>query len=60
MEEPIRLRKTVEETKEELNNSERMFALQLTSNFKEVPERLISKVEDGEGFKPIRDIKLKN
>ena len=54
------MRKTVEETKEELNNSERMFALQLTSNFKEVPERLISKVEDGEGFKPIRDIKLKN
>ena len=60
MEEPVRLRTTVEETKDELNNSERMFALQLTSNFKEVPERLISTIENTQGFQPIRDIKLKD
>ena len=41
-------------------NSERIFALQLTCNFKEVPSRLISELKTKEGFMPVRDIRLKN
>jgi hypothetical protein len=43
--EPVRMRSTIEETKDELTN-ERMFALQLTSNFKEVPDRLITELKN--------------
>lgn len=39
--EPVRLRATIEEGKDELT-SERMFSLQLLCNFKEVPDQLIS------------------
>lgn len=55
---PVRLRATIEEGKDELN-SERMFALQLTCSFEEVPARLISEVAEAQGFQPVRDMRLK-
>lgn len=41
-------------------NSEKMFALQLTCNFKEVPARLVSEDVERQDFLPFRDIRLKD
>ena len=40
-------------------NNERIFAIQLNCNFKEIPSRLISELPDREGFMPVRDVRLK-